>query len=104
LTILKRYETGRNCIGFEIETGFWDDILSKKDMIIETSNDRIHRRIQNHLEFVQKHSADKGNLKYINRYYKFPVMTRQEVELFFNPLESFKQTNCLLNLIYQRTS
>jgi DNA modification methylase len=85
--------TGRNSIGFEIESGFRDEIFSIKDTIIDTANDRIHRRIQNHLEFVQERSKEKGNLKYLNRHYKFPVMTRQEIELFFNPLESIDQSN-----------
>jgi hypothetical protein len=84
---------GRNSIGFEIEPGFRDKIFSIQDMVIDTSNDRIHHRIQNHLEFVQKRAEDKGNLKYVNKHYKFPVVTRQEVELFFNPLENIEQTD-----------
>jgi DNA modification methylase len=83
--------TGRNSIGFEIESGFRDEILSLEKTIVERSNDRIHRRIENHLEFVKKRSEDKGNLKYINKYYRFPVVTQQEIELFFNPLESVEQ-------------
>ena len=90
-TISAAMATGRNCIGFEIESGFRDEILSIKHSIIERSNDRIHHRIKNHLEFVQKRSEDNGNLKYLNRHYKFPVMTRQEIELFFNPLENIDQ-------------
>jgi DNA modification methylase len=83
--------TGRNSIGFEIESSFRDEIFSIGDRIINTSNDRIHHRIQSHLEFVRERIKDKGNLKYLNRHYKFPVMTRQEIELFFNPLESIEQ-------------
>ena len=90
-TMFAAMATGRNSIGFEIESGFRDEIVSIKDRVIDTSNDRIHHRIQNHLEFVQKRSEDKGNLKYINKHYKFPVVTRQEVELFFNPLENIEQ-------------
>ena len=90
-TVFAAMATGRNSIGFEIESGFRDEIVSIKDTVIDTSNDRIHHRIQNHLEFVQKRSEDKGNLKYINKHYKFPVVTRQEVELFFNPLENIEQ-------------
>ena len=90
-TMFAAMATGRNSIGFEIESGFRDEIFSIKDTVIDTSNDRIHHRIQNHLEFVQKRSEDKGNLKYINKHYKFPVVTRQEVELFFNPLENIEQ-------------
>ena len=83
--------TGRNSVGFEIESDFRDKIFSTMDTVIDTSNDRIHHRIQGHLEFVQKRSEEKGNLKYINKHYKFPVMTRQEVELFFNPLENIEK-------------
>ena len=90
-TMSAAMSTGRNSIGFEIESGFRDEIFSIRDTVIETSNDRIHHRIQNHLEFVQKRSEEKGNLKYINKHYKFPVVTRQETELFFNPLASIEQ-------------
>ena len=84
---------GRNSIGFEIDSGFRDEIFSIKDRVINISNDRIHHRIQSHLEFVRERTKEKGNLKYLSRHYKFPVMTRQEIELFFNPLESIKQND-----------
>ncbi len=90
-TMCSAMATGRNCIGYEIEIDFRGEILSKKDDIIQISNDRIHNRIQDHLQFVQKRLEEKGELKYINRHYQFPVMTRQEVELFINPLESVKE-------------
>ena len=90
-TVSAAMATGRNSIGFEIESGFRDEIFSIKDTVIDTSNDRIHHRIQNHLEFVRKRSEEKGNPKYINKHYKFPVMTRQEIELFINPLEDIEQ-------------
>ena len=92
-TMWSAMATGRNCIGYEIEKDFRGEILPKKDDIIQISNDRIHSRIQDHLQFVQKRSEEKGNLKYVNRHYQFPVMTRQEIELFINPLESVKQTD-----------
>jgi hypothetical protein len=83
--------SARNSIGFEIEPGFWDQIFSIKDTVVDTSNDRIRQRIQNHLEFVRERSKEKGNPKYLNRHYKFPVITRQEIELFFNPLDKIEQ-------------
>ncbi len=92
-TMCSAMASGRNCIGFEIETGFREVILANKDTVIATSNDRIHQRIHDHLAYLESRSDDKGKFKYTNRHYKFPVMTRQEVELFINPLESFKQTD-----------
>ena len=90
-TIFAAMATARNSIGFEIEPGFQDQIFSIKDTVIDTANDRIRQRIQRHLEFVRERSKEKGNPKYLNRYYKFPVITRQEIELFFNPLETIER-------------
>ena len=82
--------SGRNSIGYEIESGFRDVVLAKNNTIVATSNDQIRNRIQNHLDYLESRSDDKAKFKYLNKHYKFPVMTRQEVELFFNPLESIK--------------
>jgi DNA modification methylase len=92
-TLRTAMAAGRNCIGFEIETAFREAIVKHKKSVIETSNDRIQQRIQNHLDYLESRKEEKGKFKYLNRHYKFPVMTRQEVELFFNPLESIKQLN-----------
>jgi len=92
-TMWSAMATGRNCIGYEIDTDFRDEILPRKDDIIQMSNNRIRTRIQDHLDFVQQRSEEKGRLIYINRYYQFPVMTRQEIDLFINPLKNVKQTD-----------
>lgn len=83
--------SGRNSIGYEIEAGFQDVIKADRDMMLAAFNDRIRQRIQKHLDYLAVRAGEKGKFKYLNRHYKFPVMTRQEVELFFNPLESITQ-------------
>jgi DNA modification methylase len=92
-TMWSAMASGRNCVGFEIETAFREVIFRNKNTVIETSNDRIQQRIQNHLDYLETRIDDKGKFKYLNKRYNFPVMTRQEVELFFNPLDSIKQLN-----------
>jgi DNA modification methylase len=90
-TIWSAMASGRNCIGFEIETGFNDQILSIEDTIIETSNNRINQRIRDHIDFIDRRSKEKYKFKHVNKHYDFPVMARQEVDLFFNPLESVER-------------
>jgi DNA modification methylase len=90
-TMWSAMASGRNCIGFEIETGFRELVLSQKDTVVAASNDQIRQRIQGHLDYLESRSDDKGKFKYVNKRYKFPVMTRQEIELFFNPLKSAEQ-------------
>ena len=92
-TMWSAMASGRHSIGFEIETGFRKDILAKPEAVIAISNARIQQRINDHLAYLKSRSDEQGKFKYTNRHYKFPVMTRQEVELFFNPLESIKKVN-----------
>jgi DNA modification methylase len=85
--------SGRNCVGFEIENAFRTAIFKNMNTVIETSNDRIQQRIQSHSDYLETRADVKRKFKYLNKHYNFPVMTRQEIELFFNPLESIKQLN-----------
>jgi DNA modification methylase len=76
----------RNSIGFEMDQGFKNDFRSKADDIVALSDEIINHRIDNHLEFVHKRSVAKGELKYKNKHYHFPVVTKQEIELLLNPV------------------
>jgi DNA modification methylase len=75
----------RNSIGFEMDQGFKNDIRSKAGNITALSNEIIDHRIDNHLEFVHERSQTRGALKYKNKHYHFPVVTKQEIELLLNP-------------------
>ena len=92
-TMWSAMASGRNCIGFEIETDFKELLQANQQTVIAAANDRIHQRLHDHLAFLESRSADGGKFKHINRHYKFPVMTLQEKELFFNPLTSIQQTD-----------
>jgi DNA modification methylase len=92
-TMASAMATGRNCIGFEIDSGFQHQILSIADTIVETSNNRINRRILNHIDFIDRRSRENYKFKHVNPHYKFAVMTRQEVDLFFNPLKNVAQVD-----------
>jgi len=44
-------------------------------------NEFIEQRIKNHREFIEKRVNEKGETKYINKFYNFPVVTNQETNL-----------------------
>jgi DNA modification methylase len=92
-TMRSAIASGRNSIGYEIETDFRELIAAHMETVLTVTNDRIRQRIQTHLDYLETRSDEKGKFKYLNSHYKFPVVTRQEVELFFNPLESINQLN-----------
>jgi DNA modification methylase len=82
---------GRNCIGYEIEARLRDEILSIVDSLLSYANARNQNRIKAHLDFVKHYRSASAGLKYTNRVYRFPVMTRQEIDLFINPLKAIKK-------------
>lgn len=83
--------SGRNFIGFEIDSDLKRVILSRLENVIEISNNKIEDRFQNHFQFVENRIREKGPLKHINRHYGFPVITSQEKDLLINSLSSIEK-------------
>ncbi len=80
---------GRNSIGFEIDSSFESRIFDQLIQGAELAQQRLRDRIQSHLDFVESRiQNDQGEMKHLSRNYRFPVMTRQEVDLRFYPLIS----------------
>jgi DNA modification methylase len=103
-TLAAAMATGRNCLGFEINPGFQDQLLSIDAPIIETANNRINQRIHNHTDFIDRRLKENYKFKYANNHYDFSVMTRQEVDLFFNPLKSVERIDdCTMEVTYTAT-
>jgi len=82
-SMLAAMVSGRNSIGIEIEAGFRETIISKVNGVISLSNMQIKERLLNHTKFVENREASGGELKYLNHFYNFPVMTKQEIKLYF---------------------
>lgn len=78
----------RNSIGIEIDKGFHEHIIKTAGESASIFNNRISKRFSDHLEFVSHYQSNKGPLKYVNKNYNFPVMTKQEVEIFLPYLTS----------------
>ena len=91
-TIYAAVAACRNSIGFEIDTDFREIIFSKTDTSIDFSNKHIENRINKHIDFVKERFKTKGKFKYQNKHYGFPVVSRQERELFLSGLVSINKT------------
>jgi hypothetical protein len=87
-TLYAAMAAGRNSMGYEIDPVLHEFINSKYNDILSFANQRISARLQKHMEFVEQRCRKKGNLKYINKHYRFPVVTSQETELIINELKS----------------
>ena len=89
-TTIASISTGRNSIGFEIDSNFKEHIISRLENLVDFSNQLLRSRIENHLNFVHERTTEKGRLRYTSSYYGFPVMTSQEKEIVFDELTKIK--------------
>jgi DNA modification methylase len=91
-TTLAAMASARNSLGLEMDSGFRETIASRIKGIKEFSNAYIDDRVQKHLEFVEERTNSGYTFKYKNKPYGFPVMTRQELDLFINPLVGLEKS------------
>jgi len=82
--------TGRNSIGYEIDCTMKDSISGSVGGIVNYANEYIATRIQNHLSFIKTRIEQNKHVKYLNRHYRFPVVTSQEKEILFNEVLSLQ--------------
>ena len=87
-TLIAAMTAGRNSTGIEIDASFLPTIQASVDPLVQFSNRRMARRLNDHLDFVAERRAQGKPLKHTNRFYGFPVVTNQEKSLLFNALET----------------
>ena len=83
-TLIAAICAGRNAIGYEIDPSLHASVLSKIASVPDLSNALARQRYEAHIDFVKGHVKTKGQLKYTNRTYGVPVVTRQEEDLVLN--------------------
>jgi DNA modification methylase len=101
-TAIASISTGRNSVGFEIDSNFEAHIISRLENLVGFSNQLLENRIESHLKFVQEQTNTKVRLRYTSSHYGFPVMTSQEKELVFDKLTKIKTKGNIIEAEYQR--
>ncbi|MHA2104768.1 MAG: DNA-methyltransferase [Candidatus Hodarchaeales archaeon] len=87
-TTLAAITSGRNSIGYELDSTLKEVIKENIINSLKSSNNYIENRLQKHKNFVKKRKELDLPIKYSNQYYNFPVITNQETKLYFNKLKS----------------
>lgn len=82
--------SARNSIGFEIDKNLRDEIFGIKDYAVDFSNKYINDRLERHVDFVQERLKRGKEIKHVNSFYDFPVITNQEKNLLLNELKDVR--------------
>ncbi len=85
-TTMAAMASARNSIGYERDPGLRTEIIERAKGIKDLANARIRERLESHSRFVDERFKTHGRFGYKNVYYGSPVITRQEISLFLNPL------------------
>jgi hypothetical protein len=86
---------GRNSISVEIEESLIPFFQAQAHTIVPWANERILERLERHRRFVEERRHSGRELKYMNRFYDFPVVSRQEREILIPYLSSMHRNGDL---------
>lgn len=83
-TMIAAMVAGRSCLGFELEADFVREIRNTVDHMVPFGNQVIAERLARHEAFVKDRLSAGKAMKHESASYGFPVVTRQEKEIFFH--------------------
>ncbi len=92
-TTLASMSSGRNSVGFEIDSKFLSHIEERTENIKDIQNEIVTSRIQAHLNFIKKRELQDKKSKYINDNYGFPTITRQEIKMKIPRISNVNMVN-----------
>jgi len=92
-TLFAAAVTGRNSVGYELDSAFLPLIGQGCHHAIELGHHRIGERVDGHLRFVRNREAAGRPIKHTNQVYGFPVMTRQETEMIIPLPAAIQETS-----------
>ncbi len=95
-TMMAAITACRNSLGFEIEKSFQNQ-FDMSDELIEILNTIIEKRLQDHIKFVDSYHKD---IKHKNIHYNFPVITKQETDIFLNTIKSIRENETSVQVQY----
>jgi DNA modification methylase len=94
--------SGRNSIGYEIKSDFKEIFKQNIKTIKKLNSDVNYNRINQHLNFINNYGKKNKDLKYNSVFYKFPVITKQEIEILFYSIKNYTEKGDIIILNHQK--
>ena len=81
----------RNSIGYEINSEFIEIFKRNLRKLKQLNNDINYIRMSKHLEFIKRYKNGVKDIKYNAIHYKFPVITKQEINILLYSIKSYSE-------------
>jgi len=94
--------TGRNSIGFEINSEFLDNFKLDLTDIKSTTQAINTKRVKDHIEFIKNYEKKGKYPNYKSNNYAFSVITKQEIEILLYSIKNFKENGNEFTILYDK--
>ena len=101
-TTLAAMISTRNSIGFEINSGFMKVFRSNLSELKRLNEEIIESRLNQHIDFIQNYTKKIKDVKYSSTHYKFPVITKQEIDILFYIIEDYREKKNNFTLYHKK--
>lgn len=90
-TTIASIASGRNSIGYEIESDFMEVFKEDLNKIKKITDSINRKRLKSHLKFTEERKREGEEIKYDAKYYNFPVITKQERRILLLSVRKIKK-------------
>jgi DNA modification methylase len=92
----------RNSIGYEINSGFMKLFRTKLNNLKQFNRDINTNRLDQHVDFINNYKNNLKDIKYNAAHYKFPVITKQEIDFLLYIINNYTEKKNKFILDYQK--
>lgn len=93
--------TGRNSIGFELNSSFETLFQSQMSNLTTISENYVNTRLAKHQKYIEQQLLQGKQLKYLAENYQIPVKTRQELHIYFPMITKYQKNDSSYTVFYQ---
>ena len=92
----------RNSIGYEINSKFMELFKENMGKLRKLNSEINNNRIHQHLEFIKHYMNKDKDIKYNSAHYKFPVITKQEIDVLLYSIKNYSENENKFILNHQK--
>jgi DNA modification methylase len=94
--------SARNSIGIDINSDFNEILKQEVNNLVFLSNEKLKSRLGEHENFVEKRESAGKTVRYTNKNFDIPVVSKQEREILFYEVRSYEVKGDMIIVEYAK--
>ena len=92
----------RNSIGYEFKSEFINIFKKRIKELKQLNTDINNKRLNQHVKFIKNYSNNSKEIKYNSVHYKFPVITKQEIDILLYSINNHRENQTKFMVTYKK--